>query len=301
MAGRMGNQMFRYACARFFQIKMNNKEKIVADFSGYPKGKGSFSETYLAKMNCSRNVTEGKYSFKWYQKLVLKLISIYMKLASDPNDKYKIEEFQKKTADFVSLFGLFMYRRGYHKFRIPKKGDIFLSGNYEAHAYFDEIRDTIIEDFKPLSLSEGNRKLSERIENGNYIAVCVRKGDFTSDRKDRLDICTPEYYEKGVEYIRNKGGKDFKVIVFTMDVNWAKENLRIPGEIEYMGDQMTPWEQMYVMTKCSHFVICNSTFFWWAQYMCERKDKIVVAPTYWNGKGKKTDLYMNEWVLIDPE
>ena len=301
MRGRMGNQMFKYACARAFQIKMNNQDKIATDFSAYPKGQGSFSENYLLRMKCAENVIEKKYDFKWYQKIVLKFISIYMRITSDPNDKYRIEEFQKKTADFVSLFGLYMYRRGYHNFRIPKKGDIFLSGNYEAHRYFDDIRDELINDFKPCELSDENKRLCEEFDKDELIAVCVRKGDFTSNRRDRLDICMPEYYEKAVDFIRKKRGSDLKVIIFTIDVDWARENLDIDGVSGYLGDKMTPWEQMQVMAKCSHFVICNSTFFWWAQYLSEKNEKIVVAPSYWNGKGAKTDLYINEWILLDPE
>ena len=297
----MGNQMFRYACGRAFQIKMNDSEKIAVDFSKYPKGKGSFSENYLLKMNCAGNIFEKQYVFKWHQKLALKAGNFCLKLTGKPDDKYTIERFQKKTADFFALFGLYNYRRGYHKYRIPKKGDVFLSGNYEAHAYFDDVRRQIIEDFKPLNMSESGQALKERISAGEYIAVCVRKGDFTDKRVDRLDICTPRYYEDGVKYIRKACGKQLPVIIFTLDVDWAKENIHIPGEVEYLGRELDTIEQMEIMACSSHFVICNSTYFWWAQYLCDRPGKIVVAPSYWNGRKKKTDLYMDEWILIDPE
>ena len=301
MFGRMGNQMFRYSCARAFQIKMNNKEKIAVDFSKYPKGKGSFSECYLIKMNCRDNIIEKQYVFKWYQKLLLKFSSFCLKLTGKPEDKYTIENFQKKTADFFALFGLYIYRRGYHKFRVPKGGDLFFAGNYEAHAYFDDIRQYIVEDFKPLSMSQEGASQLQRLSAGEYIAVCVRKGDFTDKRPDRLDICTPRYFEEGVKYIRKACGKELPVIIFTLDEDWARENIHIPGEVEYLGRQLDTIEQMQIMAACSHFVICNSTYFWWAQYLCDKSGKIVVAPSYWNGRKKKTDLYMDDWILMDPE
>ena len=301
MFGRMGNQMFRYSCARAFQIKMNSNEKIAVDFSKYPTGKGSFSENYLQKMNCAGNIEEKQYVFRLYQKLLLKGSSLCLKLTGKPDDKYTIEKFQKKTVDFFSAFGLYIYRRGYHKFKIRKQRDIFLAGNFEAHAYFDDIREQIIEDFRPLNMSAEGKAILKRVSAGEYIAVCVRKGDFTDKRPDRLDICTPEYYKKGIEYIRKECGRDLPVIVFTLDIDWAKENINIPGEVEYLGKELDTIEQMQIMAACNHFVICNSTYFWWAQYLCEKQGKIVVAPSYWNGRKKKTDLYMDEWVLIDPE
>lgn len=302
MAGRMGNQMCRYACARGFQKRMDNHEPIAVDFSKYPQDGSSYATNYLDKLQCKDNIIEKRYRFNIFQKLILKSYNEYFKMKKITNKKMEIQKVQNKTADFVSLFGLYIYRRGYHSFKHYKhsNANIFLEGNFEGHKYFDNVRDELLTEFLPVRLSEENEKLYNKILNGNYIAVCVRKGDFTSNNYPAmLDICTPEYYAKGIKYIKSQLKEEHKIIVFTADEEWAKNNLSLDDAL-YLGSNMDACEQMKIMSACNHFVICNSTFFWWAQYLANKPGKIVVAPSYWSGTKRQNDLYMDNWHLIDP-
>lgn len=42
-----------------------------------------------------------------------------------------------------------------------------------------------------------------------------------------------------------------------------------------------------MMYPCKHFVIPNSTLSWWAQYLAENKDKIVISPDHWYNNPEK--------------
>lgn len=57
------------------------------------------------------------------------------------------------------------------------------------------------------------------------------------------------------------------------------------------------------MSRCSHFVISNSTFSWWVQRLSDRKkeQKIVCAPIRWNDKylTKEIGLYCDNWIMLD--
>lgn len=299
MEGRMGNQMFQYAYARKIQLQRNNRDIIALDFSGMPQDKGSYSKNYLEELKCSDNIIVKEYKFSLIQRLLLKFI----KNGSSKHDKKEIIKFQKRYADLIGCFGLYIYRSGYHHFNIShKKKNIYLSGNFESHKYFDDIKEILIEDFRPNSMSAENSKLYKEILESEYIAICVRRGDFVDSRhKSKLDICGVEYYRNALSELEYRVGHKCKIIIFTEDVKWAYENLDfVDKSTMFIGDAISPWEQMMLMRACNYFIIGNSTYHWWAQYLCEKKEKIVVAPKYWNSDKIQTDLYQLDWILIDP-
>jgi predicted amidohydrolase YtcJ len=88
-------------------------------------------------------------------------------------------------------------------------------------------------------------------------------------------------------------------IVFSDDVGWCRENFRmdrthfVEGNLDVVD--------MFLMSKCKHNIIANSSFSWWASYLNRNPDKKVIAPKNWFGplmnKGVE-DLYLNNWILV---
>lgn len=48
------------------------------------------------------------------------------------------------------------------------------------------------------------------------------------------------------------------------------------------------------MYSCKHFIISNSTFSWWAQYLSRYEDKIVIAPDRWSNIPEENSFLLSD-------
>ena len=88
--------------------------------------------------------------------------------------------------------------------------------------------------------------------------------------------------------------------MFSDDIEWVKNNI-YTGCVTYYEDGTDPvWEKLRLMSACKHFVVSNSTFSWWAQYLSENEKKIVISPSEWYLDSRKNDLQSKQWILLEP-
>ena len=90
------------------------------------------------------------------------------------------------------------------------------------------------------------------------------------------------------------------LFVFSDDIKWAKENIKFEGiQIFYEDGNDTVDEKLRMMYSCKHFIISNSTFSWWAQFLSRNQDKIVIAPSRWYKNDVHSDLINENWIKIE--
>jgi hypothetical protein len=87
--------------------------------------------------------------------------------------------------------------------------------------------------------------------------------------------------------------------LFSDDVDWVKTNVQT-GECEtYCEDGTDPvWEKLRMMSMCKHFIISNSTFSWWAQWLSTNDNKIVISPSRWFNNDYQSPLIDSNWITI---
>lgn len=173
-------------------------------------------------------------------------------------------------------------------------------GNFENSKYFENVKEALIKEFTPIHQErEENKELYRTIRTSNSVCLAVRRGDFLNDaNKDTFQVCTLSYYEKAIKYI-NEHVKDPTYIVFSNDIEWVKQHLKIDQNVYYESGNDPIWETFRLMYSCKHFIISNSTLHWWAQYKGSFENKIVVAPSHWyNAPGWENHLMQDHFVKI---
>lgn len=293
LRGGLGNQMFQYAFGK--QLSILNNTALYLDLSFLkdrtPKNGFTFRDYALDIFNLN---DLNFISTKDYDEFLLennKLLSrICHKLAFY---QYGTHIFYEKSFAFDSN-------------ALNLRGNLLLKGNWQSSLYFQDISDEIRTAFSlKAQLSEKAINIKKRILKSNAVCVHVRRQDYvTLKNVNALHGSTDlEYYNNAVNHLR-KNLSDFKIYIFSDDIAWCKKNLilDVPSEYVEYGRDAKDFEDFELMRTCKHFIIPNSTFSWWAAWLSDYKDKIVIAPKKWFQqpiKNKQTeDLIPRRWVRL---
>lgn len=207
--------------------------------------------------------------------------------------------------------------RGFEYNNIPLHdlmgADTCLYGYFQSYKYFDDTFPTIyrmlhIEEQKRALMTSENKMVNNIVNRlGNTISIHFRMGDYKTV-SHVYPILAFSYYEKAIRLIIEKTEKsDFNMIYFCEDadlmdvleiINSLKEEFRECNFIR-CPEHLEDWEQMLLMSCCSHNIIANSSFSWWGAYLnTGNKNQIVCYPERWfqDEAGHNTrDLCPKEW------
>lgn len=303
--GRLGNQMFQYAFARYLQVKNPGQElKINFDDVKNQAGKGSGFDNSLKYFNVpsSEDYFSVSTEMSAFQKLLMRIYGKFY-----PCLPYRMmlgkQKYQKKWIGLLSFAGIYHYDYGYHKFPLKKKWyqkNLLVFGTFESDKYFSEIRDVLLAEFTPkYPPRECNKQLYEHIKNENSVAISIRRGDFVVKNEigEVHNVCTMDYFNHAIRLAKELVEKP-TFIFFSDDIEWVKRHFQVDAPCYYESGHDPIWEKMRLMYSCKHFIISNSTYSWWGQYLGRNPQKIVIAPDRWFNSDFIPDIYQSNWHLI---
>jgi len=182
--------------------------------------------------------------------------------------------------------------------------NLYTNKYYLGEKYFQKITDQLRHEFTLKNpLTEKTTALKQDIiKSPVSVSIHIRRGDYVDNPKTNKyhGLCDLQYYCDAVNTVKEKIGGDFKIFIFSDDINWAKKNIKFPCEINFVFDsEITDYEEMYLMSLCKHNIIANSTFSWWGAWLNINPNKIVIAPKKWfNNKKVTQDIIPNNWIKI---
>ena len=121
------------------------------------------------------------------------------------------------------------------------------------------------------------------------------------------DYDTSEYLENEQDIIAylnaiaemNKRISQPSYYVFSDDIAWVKENLPLPKAFFIDWNKGTEsWQDMMLMSRCRHHIICNSTFSWWGAWLNPRENKTVIMPERWFRHCETPDICPDKWIKV---
>ena len=125
-------------------------------------------------------------------------------------------------------------------------------------------------------------ELARSIAGAEYVSLHIRRGDAASHPEfGHLDPAC--YAGAAMDLVRNKFGRP-RFLVFSDDIEWCKHSGVFSVDCEFMATNRfgdNPAIDLLLMSLCSHHIIANSTYSWWAAWAQFRPDKICVIPRMW--------------------
>lgn len=300
--GRLGNQFFRYAYARMLQLERGGCEQIVLGFSNM-KGKDcddGWCDSLVDFNVFKYETTDKRLIFKYgnlWQRIIASLFYFDLRVIHGNRNREKIID---KWSPILDKVNVHIDSRIYHLSSLHKRWNVITDGDFQCPTYFDKIKGILQNEFTPkYPVKRENEKLFHIIESRNSVCVTIRRGDYLADEyKKTFYLCDLEYFKKGIEIIKQKV-KEPVFILFSDDVEWSKQNLKIEGAEVYAESGNDPlWEKTRLMYSCKHFIISNSSFSWWAQYLSRNKEKIVVCPDRWLNEDVPHYLVQDDFIKI---
>ncbi|MBQ8596769.1 MAG: alpha-1,2-fucosyltransferase, partial [Lachnospiraceae bacterium] len=172
----------------------------------------------------------------------------------------------------------------------------------------------------PEKLYNSTMEYLEQIEAVEAVGIHMYRSDSRTDEELYEGICTEKYYEGAVRYVQEKY-PDAVFYIFSNEPKWVKKWVdhliksqiteeMTRAQIKEMkkhfvmvetNTEYTGYLDMLLMSKCKHNIISNSSFSWWAAWLNDNAQKIVVAPGRWNNDNDSDDVFAKGMILVDAE
>lgn len=179
-----------------------------------------------------------------------------------------------------------------------KDGDI-LQGYWQSEKYFENVKTELRSIFTPFApIDADDLETISVMEHPNSVAVHVRRGDYLIEpHKSFHGVLSDKYYAEAIMKIWYNFEFTAPFFVFSDDTEYVKQKF---GKAAYFISPGREARDIYLMSRCKHAIIANSSFSWWGAWLGDTKERMVVAPEKWFDQAKEdySDIVPSRWVKV---
>lgn len=283
--GGLGNQMFQYAAGMSLARQLGSKIRLdLSAFGGYELRAYALSAfgVNAREVNGERPMFESLHD-RLNRRMGGRLGQVKyhrLKVVTEPHFHF--------WEDFYRL-----------------SGNCYLDGYWQSPLYFRHIDVALRQTF---ALDRFSDSRSKEIESAirretQPVAVHIRRGDYVANPEFRRvhGICERSYYDHARSILEKLVGPS-RFFIFSDDEMAARQEFAHWTNATFVSGN-TQEQDMMLIAACSHAIIANSSFSWWAAWLNSSDDKVIIAPRLWFAREKMratstVDLYPESWILL---
>lgn len=185
-----------------------------------------------------------------------------------------------------------------------------LRGYWQTERYFEHCRQSVARELTPVEpLPPAHEAWRQRMLSGPSVSVHVRRGDYvTMASAASFQGALPmTYYQAAIARIQQIESAPV-CYVFSDDPAWCKLNLAFSEcEMHHVSAELASsgTQDLVLMRSCSHHIIANSSFSWWAAWLSgidKGNGGAVIAPRQWfagaAGRVGAANRFPSHWELL---
>jgi Glycosyl transferase family 11 len=281
--GGLGNQLFIYAAARRLAL-VNDAPLELDHVSGFRND--PFGRQYsLHRFSIEQNLAGGDAFFATAGRFPRALACLLCRGLPFQARPYLVEAVGGFDPRFLDL-------------RLERP--VYLEGYWQSEDYFKDAADQIRKDLQIPALDADTMALARRMAGVESVSLHVRRLHGLPGMRPR--VLGPGYYREAValalERLRNP-----RFFVFSDSHQEAPEIGAIEAPVTFVPvgrGESGSYLDLWLMSRCQHHVIANSTFSWWGAWLNSDAGSLVVAPR--NAPHfSRPRLVPERWVTLAPD
>jgi Glycosyl transferase family 11 len=290
IGGGLGNQLFQYATAR--RLALTNGVPLVIDhLSGFARD--FYQRRYLLDRFAIHGQTiDPRASFvSPWGRVRRRALTWRNRSRALADQTYVVEDQEKFHPEMLTL---------------AVTRPIYLEGYWQHERYFADIADLVRDELTLKTEHDAqNLAMAEKIDAVESVCLHVRRLHGVPGTKDAKPLAQvsawhhldASYFPRALELLASKVANPH-FFVFADYPDWAREHIHTTHPIEFVthNGPDADTEDFWLMGRCRHFIISNSTFSWWAAWLARNPLKVVIAPK--GAIGKMLRSVPDSWLLV---